>query len=102
MMAHDARLDHHAARWRAERQGKRRLPASAEAGAMGAAGAAPKSSAGVTGLLGGPHDLADEALRFARTTPAVAYATGSDAQFIVAAPHCRGRSAKRRRWRSKR
>jgi hypothetical protein len=43
-----------------------------------------KAFPGVTGLPGGTHDLANEALRFDRSAPSVANAPGSDMKIIVA------------------
>jgi hypothetical protein len=41
----------------------------------------------MSGLLGGPHDLANKALRAREATPAVANTAGANAKVIVALTH---------------
>ena len=99
-MPDHARLDHHAARRRAQRQRQRCGSASAEAGA--AISLCPtKASAGVTGFPGGPHDLADEALWLCRSASLVANAAGANSQIILATMSLQSPRARYERRREK-
>ena len=82
------RLDHDPTRRRTERQGKCCGTTSTEPRA-GIASLPAKAFPGVTGLLGGPHDLTNKALRPDRSAPSVANTAGSDMQVIVARIHSR-------------
>jgi hypothetical protein len=65
------------------RQTERRSAAPAEGGAPTIADRLPEPLAGVSGLLGGAHDLTDKACRIA----AVADAAGLDAEVVVTFSH---------------
>ena len=87
LMPDHAPLHHHPARRRAQRQRQRCGAASAETGT--ATSLCPtKAPAGVTGFPGGPHDLADEALRPCRSASLVANTAGANSQIILATRHC--------------
>ena len=86
LMAHDARLHHHAPGVRAQPDRDRRAAAAAEPRAA-AALARSEAVADMPGLLRGPHHLADEGLRALAAAVAVLDAPGPDAQVVVARRH---------------
>ncbi len=88
-VSNHAGLRHHAARAGTERQRKRRAAPAAEARAMCPARPATEALADVSGLLGGPHDLADERVRPAAVAAAVTNAAEPDAEVVVTSAHGR-------------
>src|SRR5882762_7004567 len=82
-----ASLRHHAARAGTERQRKRRAAPAAKARAMCPARPATEALAYMPGLLGGPHDLADERVRPAAVAAAVTNAAELDAKLVVTSAH---------------
>ena len=85
-LAHDASLDDDAPLGRAKRERRGRCPPAPEAAASTRRDTTDHG-AGMSGLSGGTHDLADEALRLARSSPAVLDPAGPDAHLVVAAAH---------------
>ena len=85
-LAHDAGLDDDAPLGRAERERRGRRPSAPEAAAS-TRRATTEPRTRMSSLAGGTHDLADEALRLARSPPAVPDPAGPDAHPVVAAAH---------------
>ena len=85
-LSHDAGLDDDAPLGRAERERRGRSPSAAEAAASSRR-TTTEPWAGMPGLSGGTHDLADEALRLTRSATAVTEPAGSDAHLVVLAAH---------------
>src|SRR5258708_34267181 len=75
------------ARGGTERQRKRRAAPAAEARAMCPARPATEALADVSGLLGGPHDFANERVRPAAVAAAVTNAAEPDAKLVVTSAH---------------
>lgn len=96
-LANDTRHDHDATAGRMRRQRKRRPPASPEGGSRLPCLSFAEGLSDVTCLLGGPHDLADEAPRTLGTVVAGPDAAWPDPNFIVAAGHGGRNSCRRRR-----
>src|SRR5260370_23925260 len=82
-VSNHAGLRHHAARAGTERQRKRRAAPAAEARAMCPARPATEALADMSGLLGGPHDLADERVRPAAVAAAATNPAEPDAEVVV-------------------
>src|SRR5258706_237577 len=86
-VSNHAGLRHHPARAGTERQRERRAAPAAKARAMCPARPAAEALSHVSGLLGGPHDLANERVRPAAVAAAVTNAAEPDAEVVVTAGH---------------
>src|SRR5258706_16148395 len=86
-VSNHAGLRHHAARAGTERQRERRAAPAAKARAMCPARPASEALADMSGLLGRPHDLANERVRPAAVAAAVTNAAEPDAKLVVTSAH---------------
>src|SRR5258706_9649708 len=86
-VSNDAGLRHHPARTGTERQRERRAAPAAKARAMCPARPTTEAPADMPGLLGGPHDLANERVRPAAVAAAVTNTAELDAAVVVSCAH---------------